>query len=63
MGRLRCWLLRKLIGNYKVMANVLVTSDIVEHNMGDLYLFKVKIKPVSRRQSFVYNPNNTRSVG
>ena len=63
MGRIRYWLLRKLIGDYKVMANILVTSDVVEYNMGDLYLFKVRIKPVSRRQSFVYNPNNTRAVG
>ena len=62
MSKLRFWLLTKLIGNYKIIANILVTSDIIKYNKDDLYLFNIRIKPVSDRQSFVYNPNNTKYV-
>lgn len=63
MGRVRYWLISKLIGKYKFLANVTVTSDIVNYNAEDLYLYNVKVNRVSRTQSFVYNPNNIKVVG
>lgn len=56
----RLKLIELLIGDLKVVANLKITSDIVTYNDGIDFMSNVNIKPVSSKQSFVFNPNNVK---
>lgn len=62
----RYFLLTKLVGKDPVVMNIHITSDIVCYNKLFRNVRTVfhnnTVKQVSSRQSFVYNPNNSKHV-